>query len=178
MKDRTLSPQIQYPSSEPWIDYLEGIPAIFGEKQEWKLRKKRTKGGKEPVVSSYESILKNIEDLEKSEKKISTFSFLLRIITSTLLELESEKRFLDISNQKISEMLLKEDKLKTPSPPKTANAVKVEEGVEGIKDKIRIKVDLNKLKPNLIHLFRYKDREVGVQILPEGKIKFFEVIKE
>ena len=166
----------QYPSQELGMEYEKGKRDIFKEEKRGTLRMGEA-GGEKERPEEYIEEKKAFFRVEGKEYLKGEVSFEER-----MFEAISEMRgrsSVELQPWDIDILGAKREKLHALRKAKElSKAVVVKEGIGREKDRIKIEIGLNKLKPDSLHIFHYKDKEVGVQMLPDGKIKFFEVVKE
>ena len=166
----------QYPSKELGMEYDKGESVIFEEEKRRTLRMGEVEREKERP-EEYAEEMKAFFRLGEKEYLKGKVSFEKRMlgeisgmVRGSSVESQLWSRDIFSAKRKKSHVLGKAKKL--------SKAVVVKEGIGGERDRIKIKIGLSKLKPESLHIFHYKDKEIAVQMLPDGKIKFFEVIEE
>lgn len=171
-----LSKQETYPEKEKYCSFVENR---YGA-----LMMDRIKEEKE--CSVYSSLYKDMTKWYSEESTLQAKRLFLTCQNESILSLYSNtKSLFKVSLKRYQArvslnllQLCKDEISLPPEKPEKFKAIKVEEDVSGVEDKIKIEINLDALNPDSLHIFKFKDKEVGVQILPKGRIKFFEVIEE
>lgn len=166
----------QYPPKELGMEYDKGESVIFEEEKRRTLRMGEVEREKERP-EEYAEEMKAFFRLGEKEYLKGKVSFEKRMLG----EMSGMVLGSSVESQLWSRDIFGAKRKKSHAPGKAkklSKAVVVKEGIGGERDRIKIKIGLSKLKPESLHIFHYKDKEIAVQMLPYGKIKFLEVIEE
>lgn len=176
---RDFTSNFEYPISYPEYEKEEDVK-FLDEKKWMSDRDEFEREEEEKLLEEYPKALylgKKSKFEERSKRKKFEDRYKKEVFESIL-----EKRLI---NKSLSNMDIigeyperYEKPLVTREETTLSKAVIVEEDVGGKRGRIKIGISLDKLRPRSFHIFYYKDKEVAVQMLPDGKIEFFEVITE